>query len=403
MAQAFAGLKVVDFSQVISGPLAAQQLAHLGAEVIKVEPLKVGDQMRGLLTNNETSQKRLAPAYLTINIGKKSLAIDLKNEAARPILDKLLSGADIVVQNFRVGVAKRLGIDYDAVKAINPNVIYCSISGYGQTGPRSPDAAYDGAIQAMAGLMALNGHESTGPTRTQYLPVDTMTGMTAAFSIAAAVARRERTGEGQNLDVSMLDCAMLLGAAHVANYTMMGEELELFGNGSPAKYPASDSFKTSDGHIMITAFTNAHAMAVFEVLGLHHLVEDPRFQTPEGRRDHMEEIQEQLKEVFPSDTSKAWAEKLQARGIALAIVNKIPDAIEDEQFEHRTIFSDIDGIEGMEGTFRLVGAPFMADADGPEVSGPPPGIVGQHNAEVLESLGYSADDIEQMKADGLFG
>jgi formyl-CoA transferase len=216
--KAFEGLKVVDFTQVISGPVATQMFALLGANVIKIEPLGKGDEMRTLLTDPEMAARFLSPGFMTNNMGKRSLALDLKSAQDKAIAHKLIDEADVVVENFRPGVAKRLGIDYDSIKSRNPNVVYCSISGYGQKGPKSTDGAYDTAIQADAGLMALTGNDETGPLRAGFLAVDMYTGMSAAFAISSALYRRQATGAGQFVDVAMYDSALMMGCTQMSDF-----------------------------------------------------------------------------------------------------------------------------------------------------------------------------------------
>lgn len=192
--RAYQGLKIIDFTQMIAGPIATQMFSLLGAEVIKIESPVKGDQMRRTLTDPDMAARHLAPSFLSANIGKRSIALNLKSKDGQEVVQKLIRTADVVVENFRAGVAKSLHIDYDTVKALNPKVVFCSISGYGQTGPRSGEKAYDTAIQANSGMMALTGHPETGPTRTGFLAVDTFTGMSSAFAIASALARRHQTG-----------------------------------------------------------------------------------------------------------------------------------------------------------------------------------------------------------------
>ena len=195
MTQAFEGIKILDFTQVIAGPMATYQLALLGAEVIKVEALGTGDMCRHLLDPSEFGQQQLSPAFIGVNLNKRSIAVNLKAEQASKVLRPLIEQADVVVENFRPGVAARLGVDYESVRSIKPDVVYCSISGYGQSGPRSQQPAYDGAIQAASGLMASNGHEETGPTRTVSPIIDVTTGLMGAFAISSALHRKLATGE----------------------------------------------------------------------------------------------------------------------------------------------------------------------------------------------------------------
>src|SRR5690606_34176038 len=207
MPKAFSGIRVIDFSQVLAGPFGAEQLALLGADVIKVEQPKGGDQSRTMMSDEAHARLGLSPMFLSMNSGKRSITLDLKHAAAKEIVHRLVRNADVVIENFKAGTMDRMGFGYEALKALNPKLIYCSVSGFGQTGPFAGAAAYDGAIQAASGMMSVTGHEETGPTRAGFTVVDLSTGLTAAFAIAAALFRRQVTGEGQHLDVAMLGVA----------------------------------------------------------------------------------------------------------------------------------------------------------------------------------------------------
>ena len=202
--QAFTGIRILDFTQVLAGPFATQQLAQLGADVIKIEQRDLGDITRGLMS---TGADGMAPSFLTCNLGKRSLTLDLKHARAKQIIHQLVATSDAVVENFKPGTIERLGFGYEALRAIKPDLIYASISGYGQSGPKSELPAFDGAIQAASGMMSVSGHPDTGPVRTGYFSVDMSTALNAAFAISAALFRRHQTGEGQRVDVSMMDTA----------------------------------------------------------------------------------------------------------------------------------------------------------------------------------------------------
>ena len=213
--RAFTGVRILDFSQVLAGPFAVMQLALLGAEVIKVEQPNTGDQPRSLM--NEGGHESMSPSFMGMNLNKKSLTLNLKHDEAATIVRKLLPETDVLVENFRSGTMARLGLDYDAVKVLKPDLIYCSITGYGQTGAKAKEAAYDGAIQASSGMMSQTGHPQTGPTRTGYMPVDMSTALNTAFAISSALYRKERTGKGLYIDLAMMDTAVVMQAVQFAN------------------------------------------------------------------------------------------------------------------------------------------------------------------------------------------
>ena len=229
MPQAFTGIRVVDFTQVLAGPFAVMQLALLGAEVVKIEQPGVGDQTRSLM---QQASGPPAPSFLTCNVNKRSLTLNLKEPEAAAIVHRLVGEADVLVENFKAGTMQRLGFDYASLSRIRPDLIYCSISGYGQEGPLAGAAAYDGAIQAASGMMSQVGYAETGPTRTGYMPVDMATALNAAFAISAALLRRERSGEGQYIDLAMMDTAVVLQAIQFSGYLNQGALVGLRGNAS---------------------------------------------------------------------------------------------------------------------------------------------------------------------------
>lgn len=305
--QAFAGLNVLDFTQVLAGPFATQQLAQLGADVIKIEQPGTGDMTRGLMS---ATSNGMAPSFLTCNLGKRSLVLDLKHAGGKEILTKLIQRADVVVENFKPGTMERLGLDYDAVKAIRPNIVYASISGYGQSAPKSELPAFDGAIQAASGMISISGHEETGPVRTGYFAVDMSTALNAAFAISAALFRRNVTGEGQRVDVSMMDTAFVMQAAQMTAYLVNGVEPDLTGNRSPTKQPTSNVFAASDGFIQVIAMKESQVKDLLHALGHADFYE--------GREDPVERVRQTdafnalLEPIFASNTTEHWIETLTA-------------------------------------------------------------------------------------------
>ncbi len=290
MTKAFEGLRVIDFSQVLAGPFAALQMALLGADVIKIEQPGQGDQMRTMMADNDLADMKLSAAFLGVNSNKRGITIDLKHPAAEEILHRLLKDADVVIENFKAGVLERLGYGYDAVRAIKPDIIYCSISGYGQQGPMAGQAAYDGAIQAASGMMNVTGTADTGPLRAGYMPVDVSSGITAAFAISSALFRRSQTGMGQRLDVAMLDTAMTLLSPVIAKYLIAGVEPERIGNTSPTYQGTADTWPTKDGHIQMTVITDSMMVKMCDGLGRPDLADDPRFATGQARVEHGEAV-----------------------------------------------------------------------------------------------------------------
>ena len=399
MAQAFEGIQVVDFSQVLAGPVATQQMAVLGANVIKIERPGTGDQMASLMGSDVHGDAGRSPPFLTANMGKRSITLDLKSPQATEIVTRMIHTADVLVENFAAGVMERLGFGYEAVRALNPTIVYCSISGYGQTGPKAGVAAYDGAIQAASGMMSVTGHPDTGPVRTGYMPVDLSTGLNAAFAIAAALFRRAVTGEGQHLDVAMMDTAVFVQAPLFVNYMNLGQEAGLLGNQSVTGCPTANVFPVKDGFLQVTALRDHHVERLFKVLGKPEVLDDPRFQDEPARRQNIEALQAIVVEVLSADTAPNWRAKLVEAGVPCAEVLRIAEVVEDEQFRHRNVFADIP-VPGSDGkTMRAVTAGYMASADGP-IPHPAPGL-GEHTEEVLAEFGYSAEEIEGFRAAGV--
>ncbi|MGE0310953.1 MAG: CaiB/BaiF CoA transferase family protein [Lautropia sp.] len=395
MAQDFSGIRVLDFSQVIAGPFAAQQLALGGADVVKVEPVDGGDQMRGRMLPSPLGTIGMASPFLTLNLGKRSLALDLKHPDGKAIALRLVASADVMIHNFRAGVVDRLGLDHDTVQALNPRIVCCAISGYGNEGPRSRDAAFDGAIQAASGMMANNGDPATGPMRTGYFPVDMMTGMSAAFAVASALVRRERTGRGKSLDVAMLDAAITMQASAFAQCLVDGMPGGLVGNSSATRSPAADRFETGDGLVLMSAVSQAHVAVVCDELGVGALMDDPRYATPAAREANASSFRAHLLDAFARDSAVAWTRRLGARGVPVSRVASIAEALEEPQLAHRDVIVEVAPPTGVDRPVRLVGAAFKASEDGPASPRPPPAL-GEHSREILREAGVSADEIERL-------
>lgn len=402
MAQAFAGIRVVDFTQVLSGPYASLQMALQGADVVKTEAPGIGDQMRDRLLPSKHMDKKMASGFLALNHSKRSLAVDLKHPRGLEIAHELIRGADVMVHNLRGGVAERIGIDYDTAKGLNEKLVYCAISGYGATGPKAHEPAYDGAIQAATGMMANNGTPESGPLRTGYFPVDMFTGMTAAFAISSALLRREREGLGQYIDVAMADCALGLLAAGVGMSVVDGLEAGLLGNRSPADQPTGDSFETGDGSILMSAVQQNQVQALCEGLGVSHLLQDPRYADPKSRTANRDSMRAELLKALAKDSAANWTVKLSGMGVPVAKVNTIAEAIQTEQSRTRDIMQKVSAPWGIDEGMELPGTGFMTRTDGPASHSPPPGL-GEQSIGVLNELGISGDEIEKLLADGVIG
>ena len=343
---AFSGLRVVDFTQVIAGPFATYQLASLGAEVIKVEQPGTGDQGRALLVGDARAQEaRISALFSAVNAGKRSLSLDLKHPDAGAVVERLVEQADVVVENFKAGTMERLGFGPDRLLAINPRLILCRISGYGQTGPRASAAAYDPVVQAISGMMSVTGYVETGPTKVGFWVVDSTTGMNAAFAISAALFRRAQSGVGEVIDVAMLDTALSLLSPLMSQVMNFGAEPPFTGNGSPGSGGSSQVYPTQDGYITVAAVTNAQFIAMMEEIGRGDMARLPRFATREERTRNSEEIRELVVGALKEDSTRNWVERFTKRGVACGEINRLSEVAEDAQVIHRELFEALPGLE----------------------------------------------------------
>ena len=390
--QAFTGLRIIDFTQVLAGPFATQQLAQLGADVIKIEQPEAGDITRGLMSSGSDG---MAPSFLTCNLGKRAITLDLKHPKAKEIVHRLVASADAVVENFKPGTIDKLGFGYEALKAIKPDLVYASISGYGQSGPKSELPAFDGAIQASSGMMSISGHPESGPTRTGYFSVDMSTALNAAFAISAALFRRHLTGEGQRIDVSMLDTAVVMQAAQMSNYLVTNTLPELMGNRSPTKSPTANVFASADGFVQIVALREAHVKALFTLLGVADMYDT--YPEPAIRIAHTDEINAVIKPALAAQSSAHWISELGKLGIPCAPIQTLDEVAAEPQFDHRLIFTEIPNPQTPDASVKVVSAGHVSEPAPPKVQRPSPSL-GQDNDNVLGELGSSEHDIAELRA-----
>ncbi len=398
MTRAFENIRILDFSQVLAGPFATAQLAQLGADVIKIEQPGTGDQTRGLMSASADTQ--MSPSFLTCNIGKRSLTLNLKASQARAIVEALVKTADVVVENFTPGVMARLGFGYEALAALKPDLVYCSISGYGQSGPKSRLAAYDGAIQAASGMMEINGHPDSPPTRTGYMPVDMATALQAAFAISAALFRRRATGVGQRLDVAMIDTAMVVQAPQVSGFLVNGVQPKRLGNRSPTLQPTANVFATADGFIQVVALKDAQVEALFDVVGARDRYQEDTFHTAAARVANTDAVNALLAPAFARHPTVHWLGKLIDAGVPVAEIRDFAAVVADPQFEGRAAFAQIQSPDGSDTTVRVVGSGYSASADGPIVTRQPP-TLGQHTDEILAEIGFDAQAVARLRGAGV--
>ncbi len=391
------GIRILDLTNVLSGPFATLHLALLGAEVIKIENPVDGDLARKLGCLPELNDRLMGTSFLAQNANKKSLTLNLKEKEGKEIFLKLTKTADVVVENFRPDVMDRLGVGYDVLKQVNPRIIYCGISGFGKTGPDAMKPAYDQIIQGLSGEMAINGDERLNPLRAGFPVCDTVGGLNAAFAIMAALYYRERTGEGQFIDVALLDSIMPLMGWVAANWLIGKQPPVLMGNDNFTAAP-SGVFVTQDGYINIAANKQEQWEAVAEELGVPELKTDPRFQQRDVRKKNRKELTVLLEAKLKERPTKYWVEVLNKRGVPSGEILSLQDALEQEQIKHRETIATIYA-EGI-GELKLFNLTAKFEKTPGKVECPPPKL-GEHTVEILRAVGYTDEKIQDLKRRGV--
>ena len=391
------GVKVLDLTNVLSGPFATLHLALLGADVIKVENPKDGDLARKLGIVPAFNKALMGTSFLAQNANKKSITLNTKSPEGKEIFRKLVKDADVLVENFRPGVMDRLGLGYASLKAINPKLIYCAISGFGQTGPDALKPAYDQIIQGLSGEMAVNGDERLNPLRTGFPVCDTVGGLNAAFALMAALYHRERTGEGQFIDISLLDSIMPLMGWVAANLLIAGQEPVLMGNDNFTAAP-SGTFRTKDGFINIAANKQEQWEAVCDVLGVAELKTDPRFQERDTRKKNRKDLTPLLEARLLEKETDFWVEALNANDVPSGAILSLKEALRQPQVQHRGVLqkTEVPGV----GEIEVFGLTALFDTCSGDVAAPPP-TLGQHNAEIYERAGLDEAARAELKSKGV--
>ena len=391
--QLLSGIRVVDLTNVLSGPFATLHLALLGAEVIKIENPTDGDLARKLGCVPKYNQMLMGTSFLAQNANKKSLTLNLKAAGGKEIFRKLVAAADVVVENFRPDVMGRLGLSSEALRASNPRLIYCGISGFGQQGPDALKPAYDQIIQGLSGEMTINGDERLSPLRAGFPVCDTVGGLNAAFAIMAALFWRERTGEGQAIDVALLDSIMPLMGWVVANLMIGGQQPVLMGNDNFTAAP-SGVFSTRDGYINIAANKQEQWEAVADVLGLPELKSDPRFRERDTRKKNRKALTPLLEAKLKEHDTTHWVDVLNAHDVPSGAILTLDQAMHQEQVKHRNTFTNVD-VQGI-GSLPLFNMTAKFEKTPGIVSSPPP-MLGEHTGEILTMLGYNDEQIAALR------
>jgi len=393
MSKPFAGVKILDFTRVLAGPYASYQLALLGADVIKVEA-REGDEMRFGTRSNDWEKRGMAAPWVAVNAGKRSITMDLKSPKAIEAIMRMVPKVDVVMENFRPGVMDKLGIGWETLKKVNPRLIYCAVSGFGQVGPDKATAAFDGMIQAMSGLMSITGFPANGPTRVGFAGADVMSGFTAAFGVASALYQRTHTGKGQLVDVAMIDAVTGFLAQQFTEHMMTGRVHEQAQNLSVTRKPTGNLFKTKDGWMVLAVMTDPQFQRLMKVLGCETALGDPRFADWPTRIANNTALHEIVEAAMKKETSTTWAEKFAKADVPAGRVLSIPETVKLDHYGHRTIMQTI---ETEHGPIKVVGSGFRMEHDGGSIERPP-ATIGQHTDEVLREAGYSAADIAEMRA-----
>jgi crotonobetainyl-CoA:carnitine CoA-transferase CaiB-like acyl-CoA transferase len=389
----FEGVKILDFTQVLAGPYASYQLALLGADVIKVER-REGEDMRRTPLSREWTDRGLAPGFLAANGNKRSLTLDLTKVEAIEIAKKLAQQADVVMENFRPGVMDKLGIGYSALSAINPQLIYCALSGFGQTGPERNSAGYDGKMQALSGIMAITGHEATGPTRAGFAVCDVLSGLTAAFGVSSALFQRTHTGKGQFVDVSMLEASLACLSGPIADFSVAGHRQQLSGNQAVSRKPTANLFKACGGYLLLAVNNERQYRALMTALGREDTLQDPRFVDWFARQDNEPALRAIIEEALAKNTPGEWEKILDGAGAPCASIWKVEEVIDHPQIIARGAIQEIDTRFGR---LRLAGSGFRLAHGGGRLDAMAPEL-GAHTDEVLHALGYDQCAIAKLRA-----
>ncbi len=395
MKKALENIRVLDFTRVLAGPFCTMMLADLGAEVIKVERPLEGDDARsfGPFIGKESAY------FMSINRNKKSICLNLKNRDAVGIVKQLIPKVDVVVENFRPGVMDKLGLGYRDLRELNPRLIYATSSGFGSTGPYSQLPAYDLILQGMGGIMSITGEDADHPIKVGSSIADIFAGVFCAIGILAALNHREKTGEGQMVDVSMLDCQVAILENAISRYFVTGENPVPIGNRHPSIAPFA-TLHTASGFLNIAVGNDSLWEKFCQLIGKPELVKDPRFVDNDSRNRNWESLKPILEDILRKDTKENWIEKLQASGVPCGPINTIEDVVRDPQVLHREMIVEVE--HPVAGKLKMPGCPIKLSETPASVEKPSP-ILGQHQEEILlDFLGLDQKEFERLKNSGAF-
>lgn len=389
------GIRVLDLTNVLAGPFCCHQLVHFGAEVIKVEATGRGDLARNLGADAALNKAGMGVSFLAQNAGKKSVTINLKHPEGKALLKRLVRTADVLVENFRPGVMERLGVSYEVLKAENPHLIYCAISGFGQDGPWKDRPAYDQIIQGASGVMSITGDKDSAPLRAGYPLADTVGGLTAAMAIASALNAPER---GCFIDVSMLEAVVATMGWVVSNYLIAGVEPQANGNENVTSAP-SGAFETADGPINIAANKDEQWEILASYLGRDDLLADPGFATRELRKTNRIRLRDELEKSLMIRGAEEWAADLNRIGVPAGAILSVPQILAAPQIAARGMLATFAAPEGVGRDITVVRTGVKLNGEAPIVDTPPP-VLGADNDDIYAALGLAPQDIARLKSEG---
>lgn len=386
-------LLVVDLTRALAGPYCSLMLGDLGARVIKIETPDGGDDTRAWgppFVNGESAY------FLGINRNKESMTLNLKHADGQEILWRLLRRADVLVENFRAGIMDRFGVGYQAVHAVNPRLVYASISGFGQDGPYRDRIAYDLILQGMGGLMGTTGEDGGPPIKVGVAVTDIAAGMFAAFAVLAALRVRDRTGKGQQVDVSMLDSQVAWMTYQAGYYFATGENPKRLGSAHPSLVPYQ-AFRTKDGYVNVAVGSERIWRRFVVAIGAPHLGDDPRFKTNPDRVKHRAALIAVLEPVLAARTTREWAETFEGSGVPAGPIYLLSDLFNDPQVRHRQMVVDVDHPRA--GRIKQTGVPMKLSETPGRIASPPP-LLGQHTEDILRELGFDATETASLRSRG---
>lgn len=394
MADLLKGVRIIDLTNNVAGPLATYQLAQLGAGVVKIEVPGSGDPARRNGGDPALNRIGMGIAFLAHGAGKKSLTLNLKDDAGRQVFRRLLAQTDVVVASFRPGVMDRLGLGYAKLKAEKPGLIYCALSGFGADGPLSATPAYDQIIQGLSGLMSITGDATSGPLRAGFPVSDAIAGITTAFAVSAALFRRERTGEGEFIDVSMLESTLVAMGWVVLN-AIAGIAPEPMGNQNVFASP-SGTFATGDGRINIAAHTQKQFVALCELIGKPELIGDRRFANNEDRKLNRFALNDEIERALSGKSASEWALILNRHGVPAGEVLSLDRVLAHPQVLERDLIKCFAAASGLDTPLKVLRAGFRL-ASGDPSPAQPPAVLGADTDRILVDLGYSPEEIGALR------